>query len=345
MRNLVEQREYQDLFLRHPPSGFEVVSSGNGLLAFRTDFDILTTLDAKIARRIRCIPFFPHLFRLRTCFIGTTITEYAPLPDSLSGRELIRLILEEHAKQALTIIKDIPLDSPLVTAEENGFARELTREAEERGFIAVEGQALAYVPLDFGTVDEYLERLSRNRRKDLRRKMKAGRHLDVRVVKLGDSLFRDEKILDEFYALFKAVYDQSEIHFDLPTKGFFRDLLAGMNGDGIALLYHANTELAGYNICLVHKKMLIDKYIGFNYPLARDANLYFISWLYNLQYALEHGLQTYVAGWTDPIVKKSLGASFTFTRHLVWIKNPLLRALVRPFKRFFESDRNALEKR
>lgn len=343
MRNLIEQKEYRDLFLNHPPVGFEVAACKNGLSAFRTEFDILTTFDAKIARRIKRIPFLPRLLRLKTCFIGTTITEYAPLPDFLSGKELIQHIIADHSMQNFTIVKDVPVDSPLLTAEENDFARELTREAEEVGFIAIGGQALAYVPIDFETVDEYLGRFSRSCRKDLRSRMKAGGHLDVRVVKFGDRLFRDEKFLDELYAMFKAVYDQSENHFDLLSALFFRELLTGKNGVGVVMLYYADAEFAGYNICLVNGNMLIDKYRGFNYPLARKQELYLVSWLYNLRYALDNGLRTYVAGWTDPEVKKSLMANFIFTRHLIRIKNPLLRVLARRFRGFFESDKNVQE--
>jgi hypothetical protein len=62
----------------------------------------------------------------------------------------------------------------------------------------------------------------------------------------------------------------------------------------------------------------------------------------NLEIALRHGCSTYVAGWTDPEVKAALGAQFTFTRHLVRVKNPVLRGVLRPLRRFFESDGRAL---
>ena len=84
--------------------------------------------------------------------------------------------------------------------------------------------------------------------------------------------------------------------------------------------------------------MFIDKYIGLRYPLARELNLYFVSWVVNLELALQHGCATYVAGWTDPQVKAALGAKFTFTRHLVWVKNPVLRRILHPLRHFFESD-------
>jgi hypothetical protein len=38
-------------------------------------------------------------------------------------------------------------------------------------------------------------------------------------------------------------------------------------------------------------------------------------------------------------VKAFLGASFTLTRHAVYARNPLLRALLRRLARHFESDR------
>jgi len=58
---------------------------------------------------------------------------------------------------------------------------------------------------------------------------------------------------------------------------------------------------------------------------------------------LRHGLRHYIAGWTDPEIKRYLGAKFTFTRHAVYVRNPLLRAILRRFSSAFESDRAALE--
>ncbi|MDE2281129.1 MAG: GNAT family N-acetyltransferase, partial [Xanthomonadaceae bacterium] len=99
-------------------------------------------------------------------------------------------------------------------------------------------------------------------------------------------------------------------------------------------------RLIGWNLCYEHDGKLIDKYIGFAYPEAREHNLYFVSWMHNLGYAREQRLTHYVAGWTDPEVKSFLGASMTFTRHAVYARNPLLRVLLRKLGRHFESDRS-----
>ena len=145
-------------------------------------------------------------------------------------------------------------------------------------------------------------------------------------------------MLAAFYALYLNVYRQSEIHFDLLTAVFFKTLLQDANNHGVVFVYRAEGKLIGYNICFAANNRLLDKYVGFLYPQARDYNLYVVSWFHNLDYALKHGLHCYVAGWTDPEIKRYLGARFTLTRHAVYVRNPLLRRILAPLKRFFETD-------
>ena len=210
--------------------------------------------------------------------------------------------------------------------------------------VLVEGQALAHVPIDFSSLDEYLARLSRSRRQNLRRKLKSRAQLQVQRIPTG-AAFADDACVDAYYALFDAVYAQSEIHFDRLTRDFFAAVLRDAGNGGLVFEYRALQDdgtpgaLLGWNLCFEHGGKLIDKYIGLSYPAAREANLYFVSWMVNLEYAIERGLSHYVAGWTDPEVKAQLGASFTFTQHAVFIRNPLLRALGRRFAGHFESDR------
>jgi predicted N-acyltransferase len=145
-------------------------------------------------------------------------------------------------------------------------------------------------------------------------------------------------VLAELYSLYVNVYEQRETHFVLLTADFFAALLGDSAAGGVLFLYRRAGNLIGFNLCFVQGDMLVDKYIGFRYPQARDSHLYFISWFQNLEYALAHGLRFYVAGWTDPQVKRALGARFTWTRHAVYARNPLLRALLRRTRHRFESD-------
>ena len=347
-RNLLEPPSYAGLFLRHPPESFDAFAGAGGLPLFRTRFSLLTTLERNTLERLRRLPLFarwsPRL-ALSACFAGTTITEYVPLPKTLSAQALVDgLLRDAPAEASLVILKDLPENSPLLGEEDNAFAWAVAEEARRRGGIAVRGQALAYVPLDFATVDGYLAGLSAGRRKDLRRKGKARGAIEVEILPLGDRRFFQADFLEELYALYLAVFAQSEIHFDLLSGRFFAALLQSSGTPGVVMLYRHQGGLAGWNLCLIHEGRLIDKYLGLRYPMARELNLYFLSWLVNLEFALDNRLTTYVAGWTDPEVKAGLGAAFTFTRHLAWVRRPVLRRVLYPLRRFFESDSATIRK-
>jgi predicted N-acyltransferase len=329
--------------MQHPPLGFTVERSPQGMPCFMAPFDLLTTADDALRRRLTGLPgyrWWGRLLRWRTRFAGTTVSEYAPLPPAVTPMELAQGLKRAYGRECrLLIVKDIAQDSPLLSDADNGYARDFAAACEREGYVLLEGQALAWVPIDFASGDEYLARLSSGRRKNIRRKLRSRAGLEIEAVRTGDARFNEAATLAEFYALFDNVYAQSEIHFDRLSLDFFRRVLRDATSGGVLFVYRHEGKMIGWNLCYEHDGKLIDKYVGFAYPEAREHNLYFVSWMHNLGYARERGLSHYVAGWTDPEVKSFLGASFTFTRHAVYARNPVLRALLRKLGGHFESDR------
>lgn len=339
-RNQLEPQSLVDAFLKHPPATFQLHTEC-GDHFFSTNFDLLTTLEAPLRQRLLGSPGYRHWskwLQRPTGFLGTTVTEYSLLPQEQTVSQVIEGIATAMQTQDLTIIKDLPINSPLLSAEDNQYSQQLIEYATQHGFLSVEGQALAYVPIDFVDQADYLSRLSKSRRKNLKRKLKSLQQLEIEVVATGDHRFQDAEFRAELYALYLEVYQQSEIHFDLLTAGFFDQILQDQQAQGRIFFYRYQQQLVGFNICYIHQNNLVDKYIGFNYDLALQFNLYFVSWFVNLDYAKQQQLNFYIAGWTDPEVKSQLGAQFTFTRHLVWIKQAVLRYVLAKFKHKFESD-------
>ncbi|SPL70963.1 GNAT family N-acetyltransferase [Acinetobacter stercoris] len=339
--NRLEPENLVDAFLKYPPATFNVHDSQDFLPFFTTDFNLLTTLEVAARKKIESAfgyKCWGRLLHLSTCFIGTTVTEYTPLSSNFKVIDIVEKLKLNAKKHSLTIIKDLPLNSPLLTKKENVYSAEFIKIAEKNGFLSVEGQALAYVAIDFQNREDYLSRLSKSRRKNLKRKLKSLDALQIDILDTGNEKFKDSNFRSHLYRLYLAVYQQSEIHFDLLTPEFFDEILQDGDSNGRVFLYWKDNILVGYNICYLYQGNLVDKYIGLNYPLATDYNLYFISWFVNLDYAKKHNLKFYIAGWTDPEVKSQLGAKFTFTRHLVWIQQPVLRFILRRLKHLFESD-------
>lgn len=346
LRNQLEPDALVGWFESHPPEDFALLQRQPPV--FAAGFDLLTTADDDFKRSVARWPghgWWSRWLRIPTAFVGTTVSEYALLRAGQDPRHAVARLLQDWRRRfALLIVKDLPHQSPLLSGEDNEAAQAFMRACQDAGFIAVEGQALAYVPIDFDSLDGYLARLSKSRRQDLRRKLRSRASLHVGRLPTGDA-FRNEALVAEYYSLYEAVHAQSEIHFDKLTPAFFAGVLRDAQAEGIVFEYRRaqGGELVGWNLCFEHQGRLVDKWIGLRYPAARELDLYFVSWMVNLEYAIERGLSHYVAGWTDPQVKKQLGARFTFTRHAVYIRNPLLRALGRRFASRFEGDRTWAE--
>ena len=336
--NLLEPAALIRAFEQFPPDGFTAMTL-TGAPAFAASFDLLTTIDPKLRRRIQSLPF-ARLLRARTLFVGTTVSEYALLPDA-DPQIFVRDVLEHGSRLPFVIVKDMPNEPVLVGKDALAWSNHVAEECEKAGFVMVEGQALAYVPIDFDRVDAYLERMSHARRKNIRRKLRSRSQITIEEEPIGGSRFDDDALLAAMYELYLNVYRQSEIHFDLLTPAFFAAVLRDRAIPGVVFLYRADGVLIGFNLCVFGEQMLIDKYVGFLYPQARDYNLYTVSWFHNLQRALDYGMRVYVAGWTDADIKRSLGARFTQTRHAVYVRNPIARRVLKLFKPLFEHDARA----
>lgn len=322
-----------DGFLAHPPLGFDAGRLPSGLPTFRAPLDLTTHLDEALRARVLGWPlarYWRHALTWKTRFIGATSTEYTPLPAHVSAAALADDVCRHAvADCALLVVKDLAVDSPLLDAAANAHSAAFLRALQRRGFISLEGMPLAWVGIDFDSIDGYLARLSAARRKNIRRKLRARAGLDVTCLASGDPALSNPQLLNELHALYRNVYAQSEIHFDLLDPRYFQRLLADGPSQGRLFLYRHQGALIGWNLCYVHAGKLVDKYLGLAYPQAREHNLYAVSWVHNLEYALQHGLSHYVAGWTDARIKAELGARFTHTRHAVRARSPLLRAALR----------------
>lgn len=326
-------------FLAHPPLRFRAECTASGVPFFVGDYDLLTTADEAVRRRLPKWRWLARCCTVRATFAGTTVTEYVQMPHQADARSVVRELLEVSKDCTLLVVKDLPVRSPLLTDEHNAQAESLRRQCLAAGFTLVAGQALAYVPIDFSTLEGYLAARSAGRRRDLRRKLRSRERLHVECRPTGDSWF-DSAAGAQLYALYLNVHAQSEVHFDLLSPEFFNAVFRDGASGGIVFLYHHAGELVGFNLCYRCGDKLVDKYIGMKYPQARELNLYFVSWLLNLEYCLAKDLKFYVAGWTDAQVKRELGARFTWTEHAVYPRSPLLRFLLRLFRRSFESDAN-----
>ena len=86
MLALLEPPSLIEAFQTHPPLGFKALAVGSPKTpGFLTNFDLLTTLDPPLRKRMLALPGAQRLagcfLTPRTLFCGTTVSEYLLLPE------------------------------------------------------------------------------------------------------------------------------------------------------------------------------------------------------------------------------------------------------------------------
>ena len=346
-QNLLEPYSLVEAFLAEPPANFSstTIACADGLVpCFLTRVDLLTPVEPTLKRRLDWLA--ARLPRPRTLIIGSTSTEYFTFPRAAAPDEVVQAFLAAIAEHEvpLAIMRCLPDDSPLLTAAENASAQALRAAAAAAGLIILSGDVLAYVPIDFQSIDEFLNRFSHSRRKDFRRKLRSRATITIEELPTGSEAWGAAATVRQLYDLYLNVFDAGDTQLERLTLALFASLLRDSTSGGRVFLYRKGDLLIGFNLCYVYRNNLVDKFVGFKFPEARAADLYFVSWFHNLEYGLRHGLTHYVAGYYALDVKARLGASFTKTHYAVYIDSPVLRTLGRIFKRFFEGDAQWLKR-
>ena len=289
--------------------------------------------DAGRERLAQVQTYWPGLLVFKTLFCGS--------PTSEKGIVAVHPAYRQDASLFLA------LDRALLTlAKKHGawmvVFKDLAKEDLEtltpmrsRGWFVGESLPTAKLDLaDTPSVDSYLCQLRTGMSKYLRRKLKKHERNGLLRIEATNDIGH---CVDEIYRLYRCVYDNGPMHFELLTPEFFLNFCRHMPERTIYFLYwlQQGTErrLVGMNFCLHFDDRLIDKYIGMDYSVSRNLDLYFISFLNNLRWCIEQGKRTYMLSQGGYPVKLQLGATliplFTMTR----IVNPFVNWFATRFSR------------
>lgn len=296
---------------------------------FTADFYADTVLEPgarMLVRAVRAVA--PRFLVFKTLFCGSPFGEQGLLgiaPEVKDVRALVHALtleLKAFCKRhglALLLFKDFSeQDAPVLDL------------LGGQGFFKTDSFPSAIIDLPYTTFDAYLASLSNGARKDLRRKLKKARDtgaLTTRVVE------RVDDSIDDIYRLYMNTYTAGATKFEKLTRDFFLKAAENAGPSCRYFLYSINGELAAFNLCFVHNDLLIDKFIGFDYDIARRYSLYFVSWCVNIQWCIDNGITRYQVGQTDYEPKTHLGCRlvplYAYVRHTNGLVNRCLQVLAK----------------
>jgi predicted N-acyltransferase len=267
----------------------------------------------------------PKLVNAPILGMGSPLTEECPIgllprmspADRITAFAALLAGMSDHAKAAgisILALKDVS-DGDALWAHDT-----LVRS----GFTRVATLPVATLHLPFKDEQDYLASLSAATRKDIKRKMKSlsGVEVEVRDTIKG---IEDEIVLlfEETKAKRKADYDA----FDDVPPAYFREVVSNLGGKAKIMLTRVGGELASFNIFFEERDRIVDKYIGMRYPLAREHNIYFITWMMMVRRCIEKRVSWLQMGHTTYCQKVRMGCklkrSWVYFKH----RNPVINAL------------------
>lgn len=340
----LEDWSYYRAIERSSLAGFEWRYFGlreNGRLraavpAFITDYRLDTTLSGPLRRVTDAITRrFPRLLRQRLLSLGSPVGEICHLGFAADctpadqERLLERLLAEvdRHAAQqraSLIATKDASVaQDALWTAA--CTAHSLRRQPS---------LPTAVLGIRFDSIDGYLATLSHATRKDLRRKMKAASALRIeRRTNIDD-------ILDDVMRLYRATLANAKYRFEELTPEFFRSVLHDLAPRAACVTYWLDDRLVAFNLVMHDGTTLLDKFLGMDYELARRYNLYYVTWLTNVRWCIEHGLARYQAG--QGLHEEKLRLGCRLSPNWLWYRhrNRVVDAVFAAFESLFRLDRD-----
>lgn len=292
---------------------------------FLTRYRIDTTLQGPLRRATDAIGrFLPGLLTIELAALGSPVAESCQLGFAPEVAEVDRPVLLDRLLDGFDALADAEhcgCRAVKDAAQRDGAL--WTSAMARRGYARLAGLPTGILDLPPGGFDAYWMSLSRATRKDLKRKL---RSLDELRVEVRDDI---ADIVTHLGKLYDQTVANSELSFEHLPHGYFQAVLARSAPVAKVVLYWHGDRLAGFNLLLETPDRLVDKYIGLDYEVSRRFNLYWVSWVYNVQYCYARGLATYQSGQAFYGPKLRLGCrlapNWLYFRHENAVMNLILR--------------------
>lgn len=274
---------------------------------FITDYHLDTTVQGRLKSLLQKVrEKIPFMMRVKILCVGSPVTDACKMtmhPDYPYDPAIMQALNEQLHKIALKAGASVIAFKDVLAKDLQKYGAKLN----DLGYSTLRNMPVAVNQLAFNSLDDYYASLSYATRKDLRRKLKKSAQIEIREYQGVPPNIHD------IYALYLETYERSDLKFEKLTETFFEFVGGLMPQNTRFVLYYQAQKLIAFNMLLHNEHTLMDKYIGMHQPLAAENNLYFVSWIYNIEMCLRDGFTTFQSGQASYEVKKKLGASLEET--------------------------------
>ncbi|APC17757.1 GNAT family N-acetyltransferase [Pseudomonas frederiksbergensis] len=302
--------------------------------AFTTQYSLDTTVQGigkRITQRLR--HWLPGVLDIRLYALGSPVTEqcHAGTASHITEEQRPALL-----RQLLTLARNDANEAGiglLAVKDAPSHDQQWIDVCRESGLQTMPGLPSAILPIAFGSLDAYLGTLGKSTRKDLRRKLRAqGPRIEWRR--------SIDDVLPEMMRLYEATLARSDLEFERLSAEYFTNILEHLDQRAACVLYWVDEQLVAFNLVLLDEHRLVDKFFAHDLEQTREYNLYFRSWLANVDYCIQHKIPLYECGQAGYASKLRLGCKFEGNTLFFHHRNALFNALLKLVKLFVRPDKS-----
>lgn len=276
------------------------------------------------------IGLFERLLKKKIIFLGTPTTEgFSMGISSEEGRELV---LNKAIEELWTFSKNEKI-AGIAFYNLSSKDLELSQYLKAKNFLKMEAMPTTAIDLKVASLEEYIRSLSKNTRKDLKKKLRRSQELARLKTELREDI---SGIIDDIDRLYAENFNRADVHFETLTRDFFLNICRNMPGVAKYFITYDNEKIVAFNLCLVKDSVLIDKFVGFDYSVALKYSLYYTTFCHNIDWCIKNGVRVYQPGFNGYHAKLRLGAKLVPLYIYAKAFNPFLDALIRLFKPLIE---------
>jgi hypothetical protein len=294
---------------------------------FIVDQDLLAGIEGRTKRLADAMRRrFRRFMRARTLMLGCAAGE-----GHLDGDPARHAATAQALAAALPAIARELGASLIVLKEFPARYRGALQCFREAGFARVPSMPMTKLSIDYASFEDYVSKaLSPRTRGKLRRKL---RDSDRAEPPIEMKLVQDATpFIDELYPLYLDVYERSPLKFEKLTKEFFAAVGQRMPDKVRFFLWRAGGRLIAFNLCLVQGDVVFSEYIGFDYSIAFDVNLYYRVFRDIVVWGMANGYKRFGSSSLnyDPKwhLRQSLDPIDLYVRHTSPVANAALRRVL-----------------
>jgi len=296
---------------------------------FLMDFSFDTLVKGRLRQSVLAMQKrFKRFLKMKLIFLGSPTSE--EFSFGASDKEDLSALLDGSIKKIAEFAREEKAAGFLFNNISQNDAR-LTPYLKKRGFIEMETLPTTSIEIKASTVEDYIQNLSKNCRKDLKRKLRRSSEFANLTTELREDI---GPIGERIYELYLNNFKGADVRFETLTREFFENICANMPGVAKYFVTYEGGKIVAFNLCLAKGNVCIDKFVGFDDEVARKYHLYFTTFYHNIDWCIKNGYRFYVTGTTDYYPKLRLGARLVPLYIYAKSSNPLLHSLMRSLAGF-----------